>query len=150
MDAVASQINALDIQEERKELIITAISQGDKISADRVFRIWRICDGLSIPGLEQRIHAHEFLKLGISEKQLAELTEVATTVGYQDDKPRKSLSRPIFALSFYGKLLAVAITVASNGFVVGMNRSSLDKFCKRTGVNVEELADLASWPDVKK
>ncbi|QSS52920.1 hypothetical protein I7I53_00002 [Histoplasma capsulatum var. duboisii H88] len=57
--------------------------------------------------------------------------------------------RPIFALSFYGKLVAVAILIGSNGFVVGMNRSSLNRCLEKNNIRQDELADLASWPEVK-
>ncbi|OAX82789.1 hypothetical protein ACJ72_02861 [Emergomyces africanus] len=64
-------------------------------------------------------------------EQLTEVAEAATTVGYpggQQGGYKKGPGRPIFALAFYEKLVAVAISVGSKGFVVGMNRSSLDQF----------------------
>ncbi|EER39598.1 predicted protein [Histoplasma capsulatum H143] len=57
--------------------------------------------------------------LGITKDQLAELAEAATTVGYLSGmQDHRQPGRPIFALSFYGKLVAVAILIGSNGFVV--------------------------------
>lgn len=40
----------------------------------------------------------------------------------------------------------MAITVRSNGFIVGMNRSSLKAFKKRTGFSNKDVKRLASWP----
>ncbi|KAL2359231.1 hypothetical protein RJZ56_007922 [Blastomyces dermatitidis] len=168
MDAIISQINALNIPSEWKELLIAAITCGVHITVDRVVRIWSVSETLRIPGLQQPVlwiednspaagyqhmlaHANEFRQLGISEEQLGEVAEAATTVGYpggQQGGSKKGPGRPIFALAFYGKLVAVAISVGSNGFVVGMNRSSLEQFLERTGVNRAELEDLASWPNV--
>ncbi|KAK2765548.1 hypothetical protein FQN54_008402 [Arachnomyces sp. PD_36] len=153
---------------ELEELIIGTLSRGVEINLEKLLRIWRVTNPLQ--GVEQKVfwvedgsasagyqhmlkHAEEFKELGITAGQLAELAEAATTVGYPggyQGGSKKRPGRPIFALSFYGTLLAVAISVGSNGFVVGMNRSSLDKFLKRTGIGRHELAELSIWPNVRE
>ncbi len=79
--------------------------------------------------------------------------EAATTVGYPGGEQKGGMNtpgRPIFGPSFYGQPLAVAISVGSNGFVVGMNRSSLETFKQKTGLRDEDIAGLASWPSCTK
>lgn len=88
-------------------------------------------------------HAHEFRKFDITNDQLPEVAEAATKIwilGFLQGKKGNELDRPIFALNFYGKPLAVAVSVGSNGFVIGMNGSSLDKFKVKTKHTDEDLA----------
>ncbi|KAL2361690.1 hypothetical protein RJZ56_005438 [Blastomyces dermatitidis] len=164
--ALISQIRHSDLPEEWKELIISVLLRGDKINLEGILRIWRITNPLQ--GVDQKVlwledgsasagyqhmlnHAAEFEELGITKDRLAELAEAATTVGYLGGmQGHRQPGRPIFALSFYGKLVAVAISVGSNGFVIGMNRSSLDRCLEENNIRRDELADLASWPEVKE
>lgn len=159
-------IDALDIPEEWKELIKLAAKSDVKMSVDRIVRIWQIDGNRGIPGLERRIlwvednlpqagyqhmlnHAEEFQQIGITKDQLSEVAEAATTVGIpggQQGSKGKRPGRPIFGLFFYGKPLAVAVSVGSNGFVVGMNRSSWEKFQEETKLTAANINELATWP----
>ena len=65
-------------------------------------------------------HRKEFEELGVQPSQLPELAEVATTIGTYAGFQRDE-GRVILGLVFYGTSMALAITVGSNGFVVGMN-----------------------------
>jgi hypothetical protein len=157
-------IRGLHFKSEWEQLVVETIQHGVKLTVENVVGIWRIADG-TIPGVERSIlwvednlpsagyrhmleHAREFEQLGIRHDKLAELAEAATTIGHPggEQKGGEGPGRPIFVLSFYGKPLAVAITVGSNGFVVGMNRSSLEAFKERTGFSDEDVKRLASWP----
>lgn len=78
-----------------------------------------------------------------------ELIEAATTVGYpggeQSAGKRKSgQDRSVFALHSHKIPLAVAISVGSNRFIVGMNRSSLEGFRQTIHVKDEDLIEIAS------
>jgi hypothetical protein len=67
---------------------------------------------------------------------------------------KKGRSRPIYGLFFYNEPLAVAVQVGSNGFVVSMNRKSLDGLVEKNPQHgsVEEVKKLLeeshSWPKV--
>ena len=159
-------IDTLDISPEWKELIKIAAISNVKMTVEKVVRIWQIDQNREIPGLEKRIlwvednlpqagyqhmlkHRLEFEQIGITKDQLSEVAEAATSVGIpggQQGKKGTRLGRPIFGLFFYGKPLAVAVSVGSNGFVVGMNRASWEKFQEKTGLTDEQINELASWP----
>lgn len=165
-EVTLAKIDALDVPSEWKELIKLAANSNVKMTVEGVVRIWQIDKDRVIPGLERRIlwvednlpsagyqhmlnHASEFEQIGITKDQLSEVAEAATTVGIhggQQSKRGKKLGRPIFGLFFYGKPLAVAISVGSNGFVVGMNRSSWERFEKETQLTEAVIAELAKWP----
>ncbi len=66
--------------------------------------------------------------------------------GLQGKRP----GRPIFGLFFHDLPIAVAVTVGTNGFVVGMNGQHLDKCLEKAGVSMDELKELHSWPTSKK
>lgn len=167
-DVAPVNIDTLDIPEDYKELIRFALMANVRMIPGKVMRIWRIGESMDIPGLEQRIlwtednlptagyqhilkHEEEFAALGISKEKLVEVAEAATTVGIrggEQGRKGKKLGRPIFGLFFYGKPLSVAISVGSNGFVVGMNSSSWDRFKKETKLDEKAIETLASWPNV--
>lgn len=158
-------IPALTLPPESKELIKLAVG-GVKMRVDKIVRIWQIDEKRPIPGLKKHIlwvegnlpgvgyqhmldHAHELEKIGITKDQLSEVAQAATTIGIpggQQGKKGKRLGRPIFGLIFYGKPLAVAVTVGSNGFVVGMNRRSWEKVKEETKLTDAHIEDLATWP----
>ena len=60
-------------------------------------------------------------------QQLTELAEASTSIGLpMGVQGKKGRSCPIYGLFFYNEPLAVAVQVGSNGFVVSMNKKSLD------------------------
>lgn len=67
---------------------------------------------------------------------------------------KKGRSRPIYGLFFYNEPLAVAVQVGSSGFVVSMNKKSLDNLVEKNSQHssVEEVKKLLeeshSWPKV--
>jgi hypothetical protein len=74
-------------------------------------------------------HRKEFEQLGIPPYQLLELAEASTAVGMYAGMQRSD-GRVVVGLAFHGMLVAVAISVGTNGFFVGMNRRSLADFAK--------------------
>ncbi|KAA8910104.1 hypothetical protein FN846DRAFT_775552 [Sphaerosporella brunnea] len=139
------------------------------MTSEKVLRIWQLADVTRIPGLTKSIiwvekgnntaglehilrHAPDFEKEGVvGGDKLMELAEAATKVGRQGEKGQgKGGGRPIFGLSFHGQPLAVAISVGSNGYVVGMNPSSLEKFLAQNKLDEEALKEFHSWPAVTK
>jgi hypothetical protein len=81
-------------------------------------------------------HADDFKDIGILPEQLPELVQAATSVGYffEFQSRRHLTPRPIYGLYFYNQAVAVAVTVAENGYVVGLNRSSMRKMKKKNKV----------------
>ena len=71
-------------------------------------------------------HAEEFEQLGIQETELEEVARSATTMGdfagSQGGNSRGRTGRPVLLLVYKDTPLAVAISIGSNGFIVGMNR----------------------------
>ena len=142
-------------------LVREALDKGIKMSAREVHRIWHlpeirtilpevqhgICwieNGSATSGYQHMIkHAEEFEDAGIDKEQLKELAEAATKVG-KDHGPqnKKRPGRVILSLWFRGQPIAVAISVGTNGYVVGMNRQSLKECRKRADLSKEDLETL--------
>ena len=142
-------------------LIEEAVRNEVKITTEKVLHIWKITNRMNIPGLQQSIiwieegtdrkgyqhmlkHKESFEKIGVPESKLIEVAEAATSVGKAGGP--QGPGRPILGLFFYNDPIAVAISIKTNGFVVGMNLSSLDKFLEKTSTSVGELQQLYSWP----
>lgn len=66
-------------------------------------------------------HGAEFAARGIPEGEIPGFIETAvrdgTVVGHQG----KGLGRPIYEVLYHGRMVKVAITIGSNGYVVGAN-----------------------------
>jgi len=58
---------------------------------------------------------------GIPESSIPDLIETAITGGKLLGYQGRGVGRPIYEVLFEGKILKIAITVSSNGYVVGMN-----------------------------
>jgi hypothetical protein len=111
--------------------------------------------GDSKAGLQHILEGHskEFEKY--QPEQLTELAEASTSIGLpMGIQGKKGRSRPIYGLFFYNEPLAVAVQVGSNGFVVSMNKKSLDDLVGKNSQHgsVEEVKKLLeeshSWPKV--
>lgn len=157
-----AHIDALNLSLTQKELIKLAAAGRVKMNVENIIRIWQV-DKRRIPGLKKQFlwvednvsnvgyqhmldHANEFQKFNITNDQLPEVAEAATKIGilgFLQGKRGNETDRPVFALNFYDKPLAVAVSVGNNGFVIGMNGSSLDKFKVKTKYTDE---DLPPWP----
>lgn len=146
-------IQALTLSADAKRLIREMIAQPVKMSIPNVIDIWELGQGRreSIPGLKSHVvwleegndkagyqhmlkHADEFRQLGISQNELVEVAKAATqvgdVVGSQRGKSRTGPGRPIFLMIYKDIPVAVAISIGSNGFLVGMNRQAFDKYLK--------------------
>ena len=98
-------------------------------------------------------HNKEFQEY--TPEKLMELVEASTQVGKPlGQQGSGSRFRPILGLFFYDQPLAVAVQVGSNGFVVSMNKKSLDDVVKKNPQHGELdavkqlLQDSHSWPKV--
>lgn len=125
---------------EGKALVKQLQSKGTKISKkdvvaitkDKNGRIVWLEKGKSGPngsGLKHIIekHAKEFQQQGISKKEIPQYLMHAVKhgkiVGYQG----RDKSRPIYEFTYEGKKRRVAITIGSNGYIVGANPRSVPK-----------------------
>lgn len=116
-----------------KELMRELANSGEKVSVDDVVAVTRTADGKLVwletgtegAGLKHILsHSSDFAAKGISELQIPELIVEAIKngkiIGYQGNKN----TRPIYEVIFHDKVQRVAITIGSNGFVVGANPSN--------------------------
>lgn len=72
-------------------------------------------------GLEHILkrHENEFASRGISKEQIPSFVTAAVSEGKIMGKQGKN--RPIYEVTYNGKIHRVAVTVGSNGFIVGAN-----------------------------
>jgi hypothetical protein len=154
-----------------EEMAAEVVQKGLKISSERVIRISRLT-AKRIPNISAGIawveigyqrfnamrmlmkgagflhmlkHRKESEELGVQPSQLPELAEAATTIGTYAGI-QKDEGRVILGLASYGMQMALAITVGSNGFVVGMNldnKRSRRDFAELVGIPEGELAAKA-------
>jgi len=121
----------------QEELVKEAEKEGTKITEADVVNIWKTT--LHIPGVESEIiflekgnsraglehivqaHGKELLGKGITEAEIPQVLQIATTRGKIVGQQGKKKGRPIFETNHDGKEVYLAITIGSNGFVVGMN-----------------------------
>lgn len=175
LELLHKRVDTLSLNEESRALIKTLIQQRrspNRWRVEEVLRIWEISPEQSkkLPGVESTViwieegndkaglkhiverHSEEFDYRGIPEDKIAELVEAATTLGTlagrQGKEDRRPPPRPILVLYFYGKPFAVAISVGSNGFVVGMNPRNFEQAAAAAGLDKTQVKEVSSWPKV--
>ncbi|KAI1409998.1 hypothetical protein F5Y13DRAFT_168744 [Hypoxylon sp. FL1857] len=166
LQATYHKVDELDLPDSIKSLIKHTIASDFKITPENVLRIWTIPGAQKdLLGLKTSIlwlekgnkrsgkehiligHGQEFLKKGIPTDKLEELAEATTTVGYHSGKYQgKGKGRPILLLHFYDKPVAVAISVESNGYVVGMNPRSFNDMMAGLQLPDGLLESIYTWP----
>lgn len=121
------------VNEIQKELLISELdAKGIKYTkADIVFivkdkkgRIVWLEKGNTKAGLQHILDAHEkdFSNKGISKNEIPYLLLKALSEGKDTGKIQGRFpGRPIYEVKFHGNVFSVAITVSSNGFIVGAN-----------------------------
>lgn len=111
-------------------LIAQAQRQGHKISADKVLRIGRDRDGRVVwleEGHEQAGARHlmapgrvsEFAAAGVNQVDIVDVVFRAATMG--NPVGISGRNRLVFETEHQGKKILVAITIGSNGYIVGAN-----------------------------
>lgn len=73
-------------------------------------------------------HGNEFTQRGLSQSEISDVVKTALTkgkiIGYQGNiaNPKGEVGgRPIYEFSYKNKTYRMAITTASNGYIVGAN-----------------------------
>jgi hypothetical protein len=113
---------------ERDEMIQQLQSEGIKFDPDKVVQIGRDSDGKIIfleqgnkrAGLQHILsHATDFANKGVSQDEIPELVTRAATQG--EKVGISGRDRPIYQIMHNGTMLKIAVTIGSNGFIVGAN-----------------------------
>lgn len=128
---------SLDIGSSLKpqKLLDELIESGNKFNLDEVVAITKMPDGklvwleigketggMGSAGLRHiEKHAKDFLEIGISKEELPEFIMKALSEGKEVGVQN---TREIYEVVYKGKTHRVAITVGSNGFIVGANPAS--------------------------
>lgn len=120
---------------EGKALINEVISNGEKISPDKVVMITRdpsgkvvwLEEGNDSSGLEHIItkHGHEFNGKGISNDEIPDYVLEAVYQGNIVGTQGKRNPRTIYEFVYNGKKQRIAVQVGSNGYIVGANPKSM-------------------------
>ncbi|MCC3314773.1 hypothetical protein [Nocardia africana] len=113
---------------ERDEMIRQLEQEGVKFDPDKIVQIGRDADGKVIfleegnkrAGLQHILsHSGDFANKGVPEGDIPELVMRAVTEGEKVGVSGRD--RPIYQIMHNGTMLKIAVTVGSNGFIVGAN-----------------------------
>ncbi|WP_167686184.1 VENN motif pre-toxin domain-containing protein, partial [Rahnella sp. CJA17(1/100)] len=130
--AAASKLGNISTEANVKASLLKEMSsQGIKYTPENIVQVAKNSDGKIIflesgngkAGLQHIIdeHAKDFANIGVSEAQIPNVVMKAVSegniVGYQG----KGTGRPIYETVINGEVHRLAITVSSNGFMVGAN-----------------------------
>jgi len=130
--AAASKLGKISLEANAKASLLKEMtSQGIKYTPDNIVQVAKNADGKIVfletgnskAGLQHIIgeHAKDFANIGVSEAQIPSVVMKAVSegkvVGYQG----KGTGRPIYETVINGETHRLAITVSSNGFMVGAN-----------------------------
>lgn len=112
-------------------LIGELVGKGVKITPADLMRIQKLNDGQIVflergnsrSGLQHIIERHgaQFSKAGVPETKVADFLMDALKNGKIVGCQGSSNTRPIYEVNYEGRVLRVAITTSSNGYVVGAN-----------------------------
>ena len=115
----------------KNTLLDELAAKGVKFTRDDVVAVWKDGEGRIVfleKGDAKRGLAHiagehgdQFVQAGISEGDIPGFLQKAladgTRIGYQG----KGTGRPIYEVLWHGRMMRVAITVSTNGYIVGAN-----------------------------
>jgi len=119
------------VQDSRASLLRELEQQGVKHTPADIVKIFRdpggkivfLEKGDSAAGLRHIVgrHGAQLTSKGVPESKIPDLIETAITGGKLLGYQGRGVGRPIYEVLFEGKILKIAITASSNGYVVGMN-----------------------------
>ena len=119
---------------EGKALIDEVVSNGDKISPDKVLLITRdpsgkivwLEEGNDSSGLQHIVNEHgsDFNNIGISEDEIPAFVMQAVSQGTVVGTQGKRNPRTIYEFDYNGETYQIAVQVGSNGYIVGANPRS--------------------------
>ncbi|MBC6471450.1 MAG: hypothetical protein GDA48_00225 [Hormoscilla sp. GM102CHS1] len=118
-----------------KTSIIAELRQADiKHSPENILGIAKLPDGNIVflesgdseSGLQHILqeHSDDFADRGISPDQIADVVMAAVTTGRLVGYQGRSRTRLIYELTFNGETQYIAVTIGSNGYIVGANPRS--------------------------
>lgn len=114
-----------------KDKLLSELPAGTKVTSENLIDIRKLPNGRIVwleaghskAGFQHIVgeHGKEFVQRGIKESQIPEVVLTALQqdkiVGYQG----RGTGRPIYEFDYEGKVHRLAITVGSNGYIVGAN-----------------------------
>jgi hypothetical protein len=127
-------LESLSQADAEKAALIAELQQAKiRHSPDKIIRITKLPNGKIVfletgnlrSGLQHILtnHTPEFADRGISEDQIPDAVMTAvingSIMGYQ------GVDRPIYEVTFNGRTQLIAVTVGSNGYIVGANPGSV-------------------------
>lgn len=117
----------------RNKLLDELAAKGIKFTREDVVAIWKDAEGNIVflekgtdkAGLAHIVgeHGGEFAAKGIAEGDIPTFLQEALTNGTKVGYQGKGLGRPIYEVLWQGKMIKVAVTIGSNGYIVGANIS---------------------------
>jgi filamentous hemagglutinin len=120
---------------EGKALIDEVVSNGDKISPEKVVMITRDPSGKIVwletgnesSGLQHIIneHGHQFNGKGISNEDIPDYVLEAVYQGNVVGTQGKRNPRTIYEFTYNGEKQRIAVQVSKNGYIVGANPKSI-------------------------
>jgi filamentous hemagglutinin len=128
--AAASKLGNISIEANKKASLLKEMtSQGIKYTPENIVQVTKTANGKIVfletgnskAGLQHVTgeHAKDFANIGVSEAQIPSVVMKAVAegkvVGYQ------GTGRPIYETVINGEVHRIAVTVSSNGFMVGAN-----------------------------
>ncbi|MBO1351148.1 MAG: hypothetical protein EBE86_029015 [Hormoscilla sp. GUM202] len=119
---------------DKTSLIAELRQAGIKHSPENILGIAKLPDGNIVflesgdseSGLQHILqeHSDDFADRGISPDQIADVVMAAVTTGRFVGYQGRSRTRLIYELTFNGETQYIAVTIGSNGYIVGANPRS--------------------------
>ncbi|MDF0554996.1 hypothetical protein [Kamptonema sp. UHCC 0994] len=116
---------------EKAALIAELRQIGIKHTPENILRIAKLPDGKIVflelgdneSGLQHILkeHSRNFVDIGISPDQIPDVVMAAVTIGRFVCYQGRSRTRLIYELTFNGQTHYIAVTIGSNGYIVGAN-----------------------------
>lgn len=117
----------------KNKLLDELAAKGIKFTREEVVAVWKDADGRIVflekgdagRGLAHIVEEHgaQFVDKGITEGDIPGFLQKALTDGTRVGYQGKGLGRPIYEVLWHGRMVRVAITVSTNGYIVGANIS---------------------------
>jgi hypothetical protein len=115
-----------------KAALIAELRQtGVKHTPEKILRIAKLSDGKIVflelgdneSGLQHILkeHSRNFVDVGISPEQIPDVVMAAVTMGRFVHYQGRSRTRLIYELTFNDQTHYIAVTIGSNGYIVGAN-----------------------------
>lgn len=121
-----------DYEDQKAELIAELQARGIKHTPENIVRIAKCADDRIVfleTGDQNRGLQHilaktdQFARIGISEDEIVDVVMIAITEGrIVSSQGRETVNpRPVYEVTYKGEIKYIAVTIGSNGYIVGAN-----------------------------